>query len=253
MESKCRKYWQAGIPCPPSQPASVLTEASGLATSLNEQGNPRSIAFGVEPQARDNPGRIVPIPGYDAPSLPLKPLRDPALSLIALSGVDPSGPVMVEVPLVENNTAFTATHALGGRRVGFAERFVDDHEEGRIEHPPSFLKALGILRQAGTELVPVPAHRANQTLHTRNEIDELVRALRLVALVSDSRSSAFHSACWSGYPGVGAPLEDGATLWFYGARWAKDWLPALVQGYQNVCRLMDRQDEPPAALNYPTR
>lgn len=150
MESKCRKYWQAGIPCPPSQPSSVLAEASGLATSLNEQGNPRSIAFGVEPQARDNPGRIVPIPGYDAPSLPLKPLRDPALSLIALSGVDPSGPVMVEVPLVENNTAFTATHALGGRRVGFAERFVDDHEEGRIEHPPSFLKALDILRQAGT-------------------------------------------------------------------------------------------------------
>ena len=84
-------------------------------------------------------------------------------------------------------------------------------------------------------------------------IDELVRAFRLDALVSDSRSSAFHSACWSGYPGVGAPLEDGATLWFYGARWAKDWLPALVQGYQNVCRLMDRQDEPPAALNYPTR
>ncbi|MEB2648284.1 hypothetical protein SOP86_21845 [Pseudomonas canadensis] len=97
------------------------------------------------------------------------------------------------------------------------------------------------------------AHRANHTLHTRNEIDELVRAFRLDALVSDSRNSAFHSACWSGYPGFGTPLEDGATLWFYGARWAKDWLPVLVLGYQNGRRLMERQDEPPAALNYPTR
>lgn len=253
MDGKCQKYWHVGMTCPTGQPVPVLAECSGLATIANNHASPRGIDFGVEPLARENPGRGVPVPGYDAPSLPLKPLRDPSLSLIALSGVDPSGPVMVEVPLVENNTAFTADHALGGRRVGFAERFVDDHEHGRIEHNSSFLRALDILRRSGAELIPVAAHRANHTLHTRNEIDELVRAFRLDALVSDSRSSAFHSACWSGYPGFGTPLEDGATLWFYGARWAKDWLPALVQGYQNGRRLMDRQDEPPAALNYPTR
>lgn len=253
MESKCQKYWQAGLACPTGQPASVLAEASGLATTLNEQVNPRGIAFGVEPLARDNPGQSVPIPGYDAPSLPLKPSRDPSLSLIALSGVDPSGPVMVEVPLVENNTTFTADHALGGRRVGFAERFVEGSQHEQIEHHPSFLRALDVLRRSGTELVPVPEHRANHTLHSRNEIDELVRAFRLDALVSDSRSSAFHGACWSGYPGFCEPLGEGATLWFYGARWAKDWLPALVQGYRRARRAADLQAEPPAALNYPTR
>ena len=76
---------------------------------------------------------------------------------------------------------------------------------------------------------------------------------RLPAMVSDSRSSAFHGACWSGYAGFGEPFGDGATLWFYGARWAKDWLPALVQGYRSARRAADLQAEPPAALNYPTR
>ncbi|WP_411378693.1 hypothetical protein [Pseudomonas sp. MPB26] len=182
----------------------------------------------------------------------MKPLRDPSLSLIALSGVDPSGPVMVEVPLVQNNTTFTATHALRGRRLGFAERFVDTQEQGLIEHAPSFLRALDVLRRAGAELVPVHAHLANHTPHARNEIDELVREYRLDALVSDSRSSAFHGTCGSDYPGIGEPLEDGATLWFYGARLAKDWLASLVQAYRNIHRLMALHQEPPAALNYPT-
>lgn len=190
MESKCSKYWQAGLPCPTGGPASVLAELSDAATASSNPASAMAIAFGVDPPGK--PGASVPIPGYDAPGLALKPLRDPSLSLIALSGVDPSGPVMVEVPLVQNNTTFTATHAMRGRRVGFAERFVDAEEQGLIEHDPSFLSALDILRRAGAELVPVHAHRSNHNWHARNEIDELVRAYRLDALVSDSRSDAFH-------------------------------------------------------------
>lgn len=252
MESKCTKYWRAGLPCPAGEPASVLAALSGLAATSSDPASPKAIAFGVDPHTPGKPEASVPIPGYDAPGLPLKPLRDPSLSLIALGGVDPSGPVMVEVPLVQNNTTFTGTHAVRGRRVGFAERFVDAQEQEPIEHNPSFLRALDVLRRAGAELVPVHAHRANHTPHARNEIDELAREYRLDALVSDSRSSAFHGACASDCPGIGEPLEDGATLWFYGARWAKDWLASLVQEYRSVHRLMGPHQRPPAALNYPT-
>ncbi|OIN44460.1 hypothetical protein BLL37_02130 [Pseudomonas azotoformans] len=151
---------------------------------------------------------------------------------------------MVEVPLVQNNTTFTATSVLQGRRLGFAERFVEDAEHQLIEHSPSFLRALDILRRSGAVLVPVLAYRTG-ALHARNEIDGLVHEYRLDALISDSRSSAFHEACWSGYPGLGEPLEDGATLWFYGARWAKAWLVALVREYRSSRRLMDSLESYP--------
>lgn len=238
MESTCKKYWQAGLPCPTGLRVSALTDSSGQATIAQEHTSSRGIAFGADPQTHGALGKSVPVPGYDAPGLPLKPSRDPSLSLIALSGIEPSGPVMVEVPLVQNNTTFTAASALQGRRLGFAERFVEGHEHQLIEHRISFLKALDILRRSGAVLVPVHAHRTD-TPHVRNEIDELVHEYRLDALVSDSRSIAFHGACWSGYPGLGEPLEDGATLWFYGARWAKEWLVAMVCEYRSSRRLMD--------------
>lgn len=234
MDEKCRKYWPVRVPCLPVQPLSSLVEPAptGLAP---EAASRHGIAFGVEPLPGMSHESGIPIPGYDAPGLPLKTVRDPSLSLIALSGIDPSAPVMVEVPLVQNNTTFTATSALTGRRVGVAERFDDNTP---IEHHASFLRALEILRRAGTHLVPVPARAARGGLHftlqSRNEVDELVSEYRLDAVLSDSRSGAFHSACWSGYPGLGEPLEDGATLWFYGARWSKAALATLVQGYRSV-------------------
>jgi len=252
MEKIGGKCWQAGVACPARQPASELAESSCLVTAPTGLASPRSIAFGVDPHVYGKLGASIPIPGYDAPSLPLKPLRDPSLSLIALSGIDPSGPVMVEVPLVENNTTFTAAQALGGRRVGFAERFVEDDEHEQVEHTPSFLRALDILRRSGAELVPVHAHRSNHTLPGRNEIDDLVHEYRLDALVSDSRSTAFHAACLSGYPRLGEPLGEGTTLWFYGSKWAKDWLAPLVQRYRSARRIMEVQEGPPATLNYPT-
>jgi len=115
---------------------------------------------------------------------------------------------------------------------------VRGNDQEPIEHSASFLEALGFLRQAGAQLVAVPAERADDglrfTLHSRNEIDERVSEHRLDALVSESHSAAFHAACWSGYPSLGEPLGDGVTLWFYGAQWSKDSLKVLVQGYRNA-------------------
>nr|WP_283950664.1 hypothetical protein [Pseudomonas extremaustralis] len=256
MEGKCRKYWQAGVACPAGQAAPGSLESTTEAPPGTDHGSPRGIAFGVDSRSQAPAQVRIPVPGYDAPGLPLKPVRDPSLSLIALSGLDPSGPVMVEVPLVQNNSSFIAANVLAGRRVGFAERYGRGGDHEPIEHRAPFRRALDILRQAGVQLLPVPAQRVDETLqfnlHTHNEIDELVNEHRLDALVSDSRSAAFHAACWHGYPVFGEPLGDGAMLWFYGARWSKDSLAALVQGYRSARRLPDGQDGLPAALNNPT-
>ncbi len=245
MDIKCRKHVQLGLSCSLDSPSPLLGEVAALAAvlpkSVVDTVSPGGIAFRTDTHL---PGTI-PIPGYNAPALPLKPVRDPSLSLVALDGVDPTGPVMVEVPLVENNSPFTPDRALAGQRVGFAERYERDNKHERVEHSASFIQALDILRVAGVQLVAVPARQADATLkfdlQTYNEIDALISEYRLDALVSDSQSAAFHKACWTGYPGLGEPLEGGATLWFYGARWSKDSLPALVQGYRSARRLMPVQ------------
>lgn len=216
----------------PSQPVPRLADpvclaSTGVDTCTDPNGS-RGIAF----ERDSTPASSVSIPGYNAPALPLKPTRDPSLSLIALSGLEPWGPVMVEVPLVQNNSIFSTTSTLSGRRVGFAQRW--EHDQVPIEHAATFLRALDVLRRAGTRLVPVPARHADAPQSGGNEIDELVHAYQLDALVADSQSAAFHGAYWGGYPGFNEPLEGGATLWFYGARWSKDALTALVQEYRNA-------------------
>ncbi|QOY70385.1 hypothetical protein IH404_21750 [Pseudomonas sp. OST1909] len=231
MESKCSKYWRVGMACPAKQLAPGLEEPTASIHPAAGPANSRSIAFGADPASATS----IPIPGYNAPALPLKPTRDPSLSLIALSGLEPSGPVMVEVPLVQNNSTFSAASTLSGRRVGFAQRW--GHDQTPIEHGVTFLRALDVLCRAGTNLVPVPARHADDPRPGGNEIDELVHAYQLDALVADSQNVAFHDACWSGYPRLNEPLEDGAVLWFYGARWSKDSLTALVLGYRSARRL----------------
>ncbi|NVZ52941.1 hypothetical protein HX792_21550 [Pseudomonas sp. B6002] len=241
MNEECKKYWRVGLACRPGQPLSSTMEHSlttpGAHGLSGESVSPTAIAFGVQAKG------CVPIPGYDAPALPLKPPRDPSLSLIALSGVDPSGPVMVEVPLVQNNTTFTPSQTLADRRLGFADRWVRGHEYEPIQHSAAFLNALGILRRAGAQLVAVPAQRPDETLRvtqqTYNEIDAHVSEYRLDALVSDSHNAAFLTACWNGYPRVGEPLGEGQTLWFYGTRWSGDALVAVMQTYRRVCCLSD--------------
>jgi len=237
MDEKCRKICAVRVPCLPVQVLPTFVEPAP-AGHVPEAAGQRGIAFSVEPQAGMPHEVSIPIPGYDAPAIPLKTVRDPSLSLIALSGIDPSGPVMVEVPLVQNNSTFTALSMLAGRRVGFADRYERNGDQEPLKHRAVFLRALEQLRQAGALLVPVSAQQVDGSLqfdlHTRNEIDDLMTEHRLDALVSDSQSAAFHQACWSGYPRLGEPLGAGATLWFYGARWSKDSLAVLVQGYRSV-------------------
>lgn len=245
MESKCVEQWLTGAVCQLGQPAGGPMGTAGRAppnpSPTSDQVHPLSIAFGVDPHPQTSLIGGVLIPGYNVPALPLKPLRDPSLTLIALSGIEPEGQVMVEVPLVQNNSAFAADRTLVGRRVGFADRYGHKGDYEIINHRAPFVRALDRLRQAGVLLVPVSAQRVDGSLkfdlQTHNEIDDLMNEYRLDALVSDSQSSAFHAACWSGYPRLGEPLGEGTTLWFYGARWSKGSLTGLVQGYRSFCSL----------------
>lgn len=241
MEGKCRKIWPQGLPCRPGQLMPSSAESCALPpTSLSpptDSASPRGIAFDVDTHPHGHPGGGLLIPGYNAPGVAIKPRRDPSLSLIALSGVEPEGPVMVEVPLVQNNSSFTTVQSSPGWRVGFANRYVRGGEHEPIEHSAAFMHALKILRRAGVQLVPVAAQRTDDavqfSLHTRNEIDDHALTYRLDALVSDSHGTAFHAACWSGYPRLEEPLEGGGRLYFYGSRWSRDSLRALVQSYRN--------------------
>ncbi len=235
MEEDCRKILRpcapgALEPYPTACPASLSSAPVG--NRPEQQATQGSIAFATAPQ----PG--IPAPRQDVPGPMMKTVRDPALSLIALSGIEPSGPVMVEVPLVQNDSTFAPCQALARRRIGVADRYTRGDAHEPIEHRATFTHALDRLSRAGAQLVPVPARQADASLrfdlHTHNEIDALVSEYRLDALVSDSRSSAFHDACWGGYARLGEPLEDGATLWFYVARWSRDSLPALVQAYRSA-------------------
>ncbi|KTC50591.1 hypothetical protein AO262_22190 [Pseudomonas fluorescens ABAC62] len=163
---------------------------------------------------------------------------------------------MVEVPLVQNDSTFAIVNVLAGRRIGFAERYEHRGNCEAIAHRAPFLRALALLRQAGAILLPVSAQRVDGSLqfdlHTRNEIDDLMNEHRLDALLSDSESTAFHGACWSGYPRLGESLGEGTTLWFYGARWSMDSLAALVQAYRSIRDLAGAQQRLPTALNNPT-
>jgi Asp-tRNA(Asn)/Glu-tRNA(Gln) amidotransferase A subunit family amidase len=193
--------------------------------------SPPGIVFGVE-----HPEGVARIPGYTALAPLVKTVRDPSLSLIALSGIEPTGPVMVEVPVVVNNTTFTATRILAGWRIGFAGRYVRGGHAELVEHSSGLRRAFDILRQAGAQLVAVDAQRPDAslefTLQAVNEIDDLVTRHRLDALVSDTLNDAFHEAGLGGYPCFCEPMEDGLQLRFYGARWSRDSVTALVQAYR---------------------
>lgn len=216
-----------------------------------DTASPGGIVFGAE-----QPNGRAFIPGYNAVAPLISPLRDSALSLVALSGIDPTEPVMVEVPLVMNNTTFTATKVLAGWRIGVAQRYVRGVHFEPVEHSPALRRAFHILRQAGAQLVPVDARREDSTLQftlLRNEIDDLVIEHRLDALVSDDQSAAFHRACISGYPSHCEPLGDGAMLWFYGTRRSRDALLALLLAYRQVSAGVSRgQGQLPSALSLPT-
>ena len=241
MDEKFRKYWRPCVPYPTGRTSSLASDCiapAALSDTTNQSPGQRGIAFGSEPRASEHSGVGISLPWLDVPGPLMKTVRDPSLSLNALSGIDPSEPVMVEVPLVLNNSTFTAVHLLAGWRIGFAHRYVGAGEAELLCHSAAVLQALNTLRSAGALLVPVDSHRRDEayqfTLQTRNEIDACVSEHRLDAVVSDSNSAAFHDACASGYPGLCESLRDGSKLWFYGARWAGDRLMALVHVYRQL-------------------
>lgn len=226
-----------GLPCSPfhslALPGDALSSRLASTQAQIDNVSPGNIVFGAE--RREG---AAPIPGYNALAPLIKTVRDPALSLIALSGIDPTEPVMVAVPLVLNNTTSTTSQSLSGWRIGFAHQYVQGNHVEPVEHTATFCRALDILRQAGAQLVPVVAQRADDslrfTLQSPNEIDDLVAKHRLDALVSEGQSAAFHNACKSGYPALCEPLEEGVKLWIYGARWARDSLPMLLRVYRQI-------------------
>lgn len=239
MDEKYRKDWRPCVPGPKGLRSSLSSDClpwSSAPDVENKSPAKGGITFGSSPGASEHAQGGVPSPRVDVPGPMMKTVRDPALLLTALSGVDPSGPVMVEVPLVLNNSAFTRSQELAGWRIGFANRYVGASD--MLEHSAAFVQALNILRSAGALLVPLDAQRvdlANQfTLGTRNEIDERVGEYHLDAIVCESKNTAFHGACESGSAGMCELLEGGTMLWFYAARWAGERLRVLVGIYRQL-------------------
>ncbi|AZE74548.1 hypothetical protein C4K00_4346 [Pseudomonas synxantha] len=228
MDSHCKNLWKTGLPCAFGQPSPVPVNAADVpATLLNVA--PVSIIFSTGQRAGNTP-----IPGYNALAPQINPGRDPALSLIAISGMDPTEPVMVGVPLVLNNTTFTASLELAGYRLGYAERYVQGKQAELVEHGAGLRRVFDTLRRAGAQWVAVDVQRDSDSVQACHEIDELVADLRLDALVSDDPNAGFQHACRSGYPSVCETLEDGSKVWFYGARWAGDRLTALLRAYRQL-------------------
>ncbi len=254
MEDTCGKPLTPGIACPfgiPSQAnsfqvlpctTSILPDASSAAVGAS--GTPRG-GIEFEPLSAQAAYGVALAQGprFDVPGPMMKAVRDPALSLTALSGLDPVGPVMVEVPPAQDNSGLGTPPALAGWRIGFADDYLRSGERETAEHSRVFLRTLEVLRTAGAQLVPVSAQIPDAalyfTLESRNEIDDRVTEHRLDALVSEQQSPAFHASCKAGYPGICLSFSDditgaGVAIWFYGARWARDSLSVLVQAYQKV-------------------
>jgi len=152
-------------------------------------------------------------PRFDIPGPMMRAVRDPSLSLIALGGVDPEGPVMVEIPPVADAGHLINTRPLAGSRIGFASEYVAGDVRETIEHSAHFAQVLNVLRTAGAELVPVHARVMDDarhfTLDPGNEINDRVTENRLDGLVSDAQSAAFHQAATAGNPRIRIPTGTG--------------------------------------------
>ncbi len=246
MEEKCRKVLPPGVACRVSIHSALdcFDKAPCAPTaSVGLPGVVEPSRGGIEYQASTTTITVGHGPRFDIPGPMMKTVRDPALSLIALSGIDPEGPVMAQVPPVMDSGALKSPPELAGWRIGFADEYMHNGLRETVEHSNEFLQALNVLRAAGAEVVPVvaqlPDAAAYFTLESGNEIDNRVNEHRLDALVSDGQSPAFHSFCKTGYPGVCQTFNDAVhgthvVLWFYGALWARDSLSALVRVYQQA-------------------
>lgn len=221
-------------PCAPTVSKGVVFGADTCGVIVSSGDHPSGLEFG----SSSGYG-----PRFDIPGPMMRAVRDPSLSLIALGGVDPEGPVMVEIPPVADAGHLINTRPLAGSRIGFASEYVAGDVRETIEHSAHFAQVLNVLRTAGAELVPVYARVMDDarhfTLDPGNEINDRVTENRLDGLVSDAQSAAFHQAATAGNPRIRIPTgtgPDGVStfVWFYGAYWAGDGLAALAQR----CRLV---------------
>lgn len=221
-------------PCAPTVSKGVVFGADTCGVIVSSGDHPSGLEFG----SSSGYG-----PRFDIPGPMMRAVRDPSLSLIALGGVDPEGPVMVEIPPVADAGHLINTRPLAGSRIGFASEYVAGDVRETIEHSAHFAQVLNVLRTAGAELVPVFARVMDDarhfTLDPGNEINDRVTENRLDGLVSDAQSAAFHQAATAGNPRIRIPIgtgPDGVStfVWFYGAYWAGDGLAALAQR----CRLV---------------
>lgn len=235
MKDKCDINWLVGV-ITRSLPE-AHSEPIEPAPSSNSAGL-GTITFELDTAALGHVGGRVPIPGYNAPGLPMKPVRDAALSLIALGGIDPATPVMVEVPRVQDSVSYMEPQTLAGIRIGFAEHYQRGSDFEPVVHSAAFLGGLRLLCQAGAQLVPVCAQHRDDRFHfdvqSHNEIDDLVARHRLDALVSEGDRGAFHHAWRDGYPKHSEMLEDGVRLWIYGNRGAHARLHVLSHTCQRL-------------------
>ena len=250
MDDKSRKVTASGSLCLFKQsvsgdgsvpPACALTVSKGVMFGTDTGG--AIVGSGAHQSGLEFDSPSGYGPRFDIPGPMMRTVRDPSLSLIALSGVDPEGPVMVEIPPVADSGHLINTPPLAGSRIGFASEYVAGDGRETIEHSAHFAQVLNVLRAAGAELVPVYARLTDDTghftLHPGNEINDRVTENRLDGLVSDAQSAAFHQAATAGNPRIRIPTGAGPDgvltfAWLYGAYWAGDRLAALAQG----CRLV---------------
>ena len=221
-------------PCAPTVSKGVVFGADTCGAIVSSGDHPSGLEF-------DSPSGYGP--RFDIPGPLMRTVRDPSLSLIALGGVDPEGPVMVEIPPVADAGHLINTRPLAGSRIGFASEYVAGDVREMIEHSAHFAQVLNALRTAGAELVPVSARVMDDarhfTLDPGNEINDRVTENRLDGLVSDAQSAAFHQAATAGNPSFRIPVGTDADgvwrfIWFYGAHWSGDRLAALVRGCRQV-------------------
>ncbi|MDY7534964.1 hypothetical protein RGV33_25360 [Pseudomonas sp. Bout1] len=222
------------LPCAPTVSKGVVFGSDADGAIVNSAAYSGSLEFG----AINGYG-----PRFEMPGPMMRTVRDPSLSLIALNGVDPEGPVMVQVPPVADAGQWRSTLSLAGSRIGFACECVAGGVRETIQHSAQFARVLNALRMAGAELVPVQAlvtdNARHFTLDSSNEINDRVAENRLDGLVSDAQSTAFHQASTAGNPSFRVPVGMGAdgvstVIWFYGAHWSAERLAALVLGCRNV-------------------
>jgi hypothetical protein len=260
MDDKCRKVVPPGTPCgfgstlPGAEPDQG--SCAPVMGKVGEAGSAR-LVFGshcsgvIADASADQDGLEFGAarnlsgygPRFDVPGPMMRTVRDPSLSLIALSGVDPEGPVMVQIPPVADAGSMRNNPSLAGIRIGFASEYVSGDVREVVEHSAHFAQVLGTLRAGGAQLMPVHALLVDDTryftLDSNNEINDRITENRLDVLVSDAQSAAFHNAAATGNPRICVSTGTDAAgvsmdVWFYGAYWASDRLEALVQSCQQV-------------------